>query len=261
MNASGMVTMPWKCKAPWPDDSTCGVCNASSPTARPPSAGRSGGQATIFDSSVSQSPAPRMIAMPNSAAKTPSKRRHRKVAPQDDADQRTGADAERQRRKGVGDKIADDGGNPDRRQARGRIAADHELESIERARQRRAEGAGDGSGRAASDHQALVGAAQMKSAADRSAEPARELGISGLKPDRRADPAGPDRLQRHDHAAAKRHPAAMQGIGLDRVDFTRRPNAQQQQKRDPQQEPAKASEPEARAADRSRPGWKGGHRD
>ena len=143
---------------------------------------------------------------------------------------RAGTDAERQRRKGMGDKIADDGSDPDRRQARGRIAADHEFEGVERARQRRAEGARDRSRRAASHHQPLIGTAQMKSAAERSAEPARKLGISGLKPDRCADPAGPDRLQRHDHAAAKRHPTAMQGIGLDRVDFARRPPAQQQQK-------------------------------
>ena len=52
-----------------------------------------------------------------------------------------GPDAEREGRKGMRDKIADDGSDPDRREARGRIAADHKFESVECASQRRSEGA------------------------------------------------------------------------------------------------------------------------
>ena len=42
--ASDSDTIEVKCSAPWPDAITCGVTSAISPTARPPSAGRSGGQ-------------------------------------------------------------------------------------------------------------------------------------------------------------------------------------------------------------------------
>ena len=236
---SGIETKPAKCSAPCPDDITCGVTSASRPTARPPSAGRSGGHSRVFASSASHSATPRMMAMPTSAARIPSRRGDREVAPEHVAD-RTDADAERQRRKRVGDKIAGHRGDADRRQAGRRIAADHQLKSIEGAGQRRAEGAGDRGRGAAADHDALIGAAQMKAAAERGGKPAGKLGIARFQPDRGADAAGPDRLQRHDHAAAKRHPAAMQRIGLDRVDFARRPPAQQQQERHAQQQAAEA---------------------
>jgi hypothetical protein len=111
---------------------------------------------------------------------------------------------------------------------------------IERAGERSAERARDRSGRSAADHDALVGAAQVESTAERSGKAARKLGISGFKADRRPDPAGPGGLQGHDDAAAKRHPAAMQGIGLDRIDLARGPPAQQQQQRHPQQQAPEA---------------------
>src|SRR5207247_10735966 len=95
--------------------------------------------------------------------------------------------------------------------------------------ERGAELARDRSRRSAADHDALVGTAQVKSTAERSGKAARKLGISGLKTDRRPDPAGPGGLQGHDDAAAKRHPSAMQGVGLDRIDLARGPPAQQQQ--------------------------------
>ncbi len=160
-----------------------------------------------------------------------------KVMPEDVAD-RSDADAERQHRKRMGDEIAGDGGDADRGQAGRGISADHEFKGIERAGERCAERARDRGRGAASDHDALVGAAQMKSAAQRGAEPAGQLGVSCFKPDRGADAAGPHRLQRHDHAAAERHPPAMQRIGLDRIDFPRRPPPLQQQERQPQQQPA-----------------------
>ncbi|MGY4425137.1 hypothetical protein ACVWY2_007586 [Bradyrhizobium sp. JR6.1] len=71
----------------------------------------------------------------------------------------------------------------------------------------------------------------MKAAAQRGGQAARKLGVAGLEPDRAADAARPDRLQRHDHAAAERHPAAIKRVGLDRVDFPGRPNPEQQQER------------------------------
>ena len=72
MICNGIETRPEKCSAPCPDDITCGVTSASSPTARPPSAGRSGGQSRVFASPVSHNATPRMMRMPNSAARTPS---------------------------------------------------------------------------------------------------------------------------------------------------------------------------------------------
>ena len=140
----------------------------------------------------------------------------------------------------MGDEIARHRGNADRRQAGRCIAADHEFEGIEGAGERGAERTGDRRRRAAADHDALVGAAQMKGAAERSGQAAGKLGIAGFKPDGRTDAARPDGLQRHDDAAAKRHPPAMQGIGLDRIDLARRPPAQQQHEGEPQQQAAEA---------------------
>ena len=165
------------------------------------------------------------MAMPNSAAKIPSKRCDREITPENIAD-RTDADAERQHRKCMGDKIAGDRGDADRGQAGRRISPDHQFKGIERTGERGAERARNRGGGAAADHDALIGAAQVKAAAQRGGDPAGKLGVSGFKSDRGADAARPDRLQRHDHTAAKRHPPAMQGIGLDRIDFARRPPAQ-----------------------------------
>ncbi len=196
-----------------------------------------------------------MMRMPNSAARTPSSAAIGKIAPDHVAD-RADADAERQRLKSMGDEIARHRGDADRREARRRIASDHEFESIEGAGERGAERARDRSRRSAADHDALVGAAQVKSTAERSGKAARKLGISGFKADRRPDPAGPGGLQRHDDAAAKRHPPAMQGVGLDRVDLARRPPAQQQQQAPPPAASRRDSEPARRAASRYSAGWK-----
>src|SRR5207247_9424243 len=105
-------------------------------------------------------------------------RGNRKIAPDHVAD-RADADAERQFLKSMGGKITRHGGDADRRQARWRIASDHEFERIERAGERGAERAPDRSRRSAADHDALVGTAQVKSTAERSGKAARKLGISG----------------------------------------------------------------------------------
>ena len=125
-----------------------------------------------------------------------------KVTSEDVAD-RADADAERRLREAMGDKIARHRGDADRRQAGRGISADHQFESVERAGERCPECPGDRGGGAASDHDALIGAAQMKSAAERGGKAAGELGISRFQSDRSADARGPDRLQRDDHAATK----------------------------------------------------------
>ncbi len=133
MTASGIETMLEKCSAPCPDDITCGVSRASRPTPRPPSAGRSGGQIPVLLSKASHSATPRMMAMPNSAGQNAERCGDGKVAPEHIAD-RTDADAERQRRKSVGDEITRQRRDPDRGQAGRRISADHQFKGIESAR-------------------------------------------------------------------------------------------------------------------------------
>ena len=78
------------------------------------------------------------MRMPNSAARTSEQRGDGKVAPEHVAD-RADADAERQRLKSMGDKIARHRGDADRRQAGRGIASDHKFESVEGAGERGAE--------------------------------------------------------------------------------------------------------------------------
>ena len=140
----------------------------------------------------------------------------------------------------MGDKIARHRGDPDRGQAGRRITPDHELKGVEGAGKRCPERARNRGGGAAADHDALVGAAQVKATAKRRGKAAGKLGIPRFEADRRADPARPGGLQGHDDAAAKRHPPAMQRVGLDRVDLARRPPAQQHQQGHAQQQAAEA---------------------
>ena len=138
------------------------------------------------------------------------------------------------------DEIAGHRGYSNRRQAGRRVAPDHQFERIEGAGERRAERAGDRGRSTTAHHDALIDAAQMKAAPQRGGNAAGKLRVTGFQPDRRADAARPHRLRRHDHAAAKRHPAAMQRVGLDRIDFAGRPKTLQHQERKPQQQTAEA---------------------
>ena len=136
-----------------------------------------------------------------------------------EAGDRAGFDAEPVGRKNSRGQVADQRRHADRRQRGDRIAADDQLEAVKGAAQGRAEGAGNGRGGAASDQDAHVAAAQAKGLPDLGSYAAGKLGIAGLQADRGADTARPHRLRRHDQAAAQRHAAAMQRIGLDRVDL------------------------------------------
>jgi len=119
------------------------------------------------------------------------------------------------------------------------ISADHKLEGGEGAGQRRTEGARDRDGGAASDHDALIGAAQMECTSQRGREPAGKLGVSRFKSHRSADAGGPDRLQRDDHAAAERHPPAMQALApIGSISRAGRQRCQHEE-RYPEQQPAK----------------------
>jgi hypothetical protein len=65
----------------------------------------------------------------------------------------------------VGDKIARHRGDADRRQTGRRISPDHKLKGIKGAGERRSKRARDRGSGAAADHDALIGAAQVKAAA------------------------------------------------------------------------------------------------
>ena len=123
------------------------------------------------------------------------------------------------------DEIAHQRRDADRRQTVRRIAADDQLEAVKGAGERRAECAGNAGGGAAADQDAQVAAAQPKRIADARGDAAGKLRVAGLEADRCADPARPHRLRRNDDAAEERHPAAVQRIGFDRIDFPLRPPA------------------------------------
>src|SRR3954471_16714503 len=113
----------------------------------------------------------------------------------------------------MGDKIARYGGDTHWRKTGRRVTSDHQLKRIEGASERRTASTCDSRCGATADHHALIGAAQMKSAAQRGCETAGKPGVTGFQSNRSAVSAGPDRLRRHDDTAAKRHAAAMQGVG------------------------------------------------
>ena len=132
-------------------------------------------------------------------------------------------DAEMDGGETTGNEIADERSDPDRREARHRIVSDHEFEAVEGAGERRAECAGNASGGAAADQNAQVRAPQPEGAADPRCDAARELSVARLRSDRGPDAARPYRLQSDDHTSGKRHPAAMERVGLDGVDLAGRP--------------------------------------
>ena len=128
----------------------------------------------------------------------------------------------------MGDQIAEQRRDGDRREAVRRVAADDQFEAVEGAGERRTERAGDSAGGAAANQDAQIGAAQPKCDADAGGNAAGQLGIAGLDADRSTDPARPDGLQRDDHAAEKRHASAVQRIRLDRIDLAIRPPSRDQ---------------------------------
>ena len=146
--------------------------------------------------------------------------------------------AELSRRKRLRDEVADQCGDGDWRQAVGRVAADDELEPVEGTGQWRAEGSRDTASRAATDQYAKVGPPQPKCHADARRYAAGKLRVAGLEPDRSSDTARPHRFRRNNDAAEKRHAAAMQRIGFDRIDLPLRPPAGDQLARDAEYETA-----------------------
>ncbi len=132
------------------------------------------------------------------------------------------------RRQDMGDQIAEQGSDRDRREAARRVTADDQLEPVERTGERRTKRTGDAAGGAAANQDAQIGAAQPECETKPGCNAARELGIAGLHSDRSTDPARPDGLQRDDQTAGERHASAMQRVRLDRIDFAIRPPSRDQ---------------------------------
>ena len=129
-------------------------------------------------------------------------------------------------------------GDADRGQGLQGVAADDQLECIERSGQRRVERCRDGAGSAAADQEPHVVAPQAAATADPRRHRRAELGIGRFEPDRGAKPARQQRDKDETDTVAHGHPAAEQRVCLDRVDDLARPPAPQQQRREPNQEPA-----------------------
>ena len=133
-----------------------------------------------------------------------------------------GHDAEALRGLRSGQRCSDDGGDRG-----GCVAADHDLEGIESARDRRTEGGRYRCPRASSDERPYVDPAQLQPTSDRRRDQAAELGIGCLQPDRRAETIGKNGLARDDGAVLGGHVAAVKRIGLDRIHERAPPRADQ----------------------------------
>ncbi len=129
-------------------------------------------------------------------------------------------------------------GDADGRQHGGGIAADHELEGVEGARQRRIEGGGDGGGGAHAHEGAEIAAADPEALPDPGREAGAKLGKSRLHPDRRAE-AGRNHGEEGQRAAVgEGHLAAEEGVGLDGVHRLALAGTPHQHRRSPGEEPA-----------------------
>ncbi len=113
-----------------------------------------------------------------------------------DGVERAGDQPERHRREIVRHQVTVQRGDADRGEPGRGVAADDQLEGVERAGKRRAEGAGDRRGGAAADQEPQVVPSEMEHAADPGGHAAAELGVAGFEADRCADAARPDGLRR-----------------------------------------------------------------
>ena len=106
----------------------------------------------------------------------------------------------------------------DRGQGRYRVAAKDQLERIERARHRGIEGCGNGSRRPCSNEDALVGTAQLEVLAHFRQDARAQLAVARLHADGDTRHVGDERVDNQPRAVARRHAAAMEGIGFDGID-------------------------------------------
>ena len=117
-----------------------------------------------------------------------------------------------------GDEVAAQGRDHHRRERGDGIGADDQLEGVERAGQRRAEPRRDRAGRAAADQGAQVAAPHLEGDPQPRGEAGGELRVAGFQTHRGAASVRDDVLQGEVDAVAQGHAAAMEGVGLDRID-------------------------------------------
>ncbi len=118
------------------------------------------------------------------------------------------------------------------------VGADHHLEGVEGAGQRRAERRGDGRPGPGPDEGAKVAAAQVQRPAGERGQGAADLGVGRLQAHRGAEAVGDDGLADDEQAVAQGHAAAVQGVGLHRVDGGTGPPARPQPGDDAQHQAA-----------------------
>ena len=114
--------------------------------------------------------------------------------------------------------IAAQGGGRDGGERLKRVAADDQLESIERPGQGAVESRRDRRRRAAADQQAQILPPQADVLADFRSEARPDLGVGRLQASASAKADGDDRQQCKVDAVAQGHAAAIERVGLDRVD-------------------------------------------
>ncbi len=119
----------------------------------------------------------------------------------------------------------DHGRHCDRSEGADGISTDDQLEGVKRPGQRPVESGTDCGRGAATHHQTLFTAAQVKRTPYARSEACPHLGITGLQSNRGANTIGQDRLQHHRDVVAHRYATAVERIGLDRVDRRARPDA------------------------------------
>lgn len=117
-----------------------------------------------------------------------------------------------------GDQVAAQGRDDHGRQGGDGVGADDQLEGVEGAGERRAEAGRDGPGRTAAHQGAQVAAPHLEGDAEPRGEAGGDLCVAGFEPHRGAGPVRDDVLECEVEAVAQGHPAAMQGVRLDRVD-------------------------------------------
>ena len=141
-------------------------------------------------------------------------------------------------RNGVHREVSAQGRGGDRRQRLQRVAADDQLESVERAGERTVEGGGDGRGRSASDQQAQILAPQPERLPGLRGETGARLRIGGLQAGASAKAHGDHRYERQIQAVPHGHAPAIKRVRLDGIDDLVRPQVTDDSGREPHQHAA-----------------------
>ena len=145
-----------------------------------------------------------------------------------------------------GDKGGGQGGGHHRGDVGDAVGADDDLEGVEGAGERGAEGRRDPRPRSGAHEGAQIAAPQVERAAGERGQGPAQLGVGRLQPHRGAEAVGDDALDADEQAVARGHPPAVQGVGLHRVHGRLGTAPGPQPGYDPQQQTAGGEHDEAR---------------